>query len=186
MPTVNRFQAFELLLCVLFALMLPVAQATPATAINRSPKNDENQARPNTASNASVAGGDYSGMYKFLREGEFVQITIEDEGHVIGFVSRYADPEAEGGFLDQFLKSGKLDSNRIAFNTETVEGVSFEFHGTIERGDGASRGDEGYYVLKGSLLENRTNKSGKNSSSSRDVALKSFPQDVAPRSVLQK
>ena len=186
MPTVTRFQAFELLLCVLFALMLPVAQANPATAINRSPKNDENQPRPNTASNASVSGGDYSGMYKFLREGDFVQITIEDEGHVIGFVSRYADPEAEGGFLDQFLKSGKLDSNRIAFNTETVEGVSFEFHGTIERGDGASRGDEGYYVLKGSLLENRINKSGKNSSSSRDVALKSFPQDVAPRSVLQK
>lgn len=35
------------------------------------------------------AGQEFSGMYTFLKEGEFLQVTVEDEGHVTGFVSRY-------------------------------------------------------------------------------------------------
>lgn len=31
---------------------------------------------------------DYSGMYSFLQDGEFVQLTIEDAGRVTGFISR--------------------------------------------------------------------------------------------------
>src|SRR4051812_24780582 len=51
----------------------------------------------------------YSGMYTFLKEGEFVQVTVEDEGHVTGFISRFGDGESDQGtFLDQFFKSGKL------------------------------------------------------------------------------
>ncbi len=50
---------------------------------------------------------DYSGMYTFLREGEFVQVTIEDAGRVTGFVSRYGDLESDrGAFLDHFFKQG--------------------------------------------------------------------------------
>jgi hypothetical protein len=122
----------------------------------------------------------YSGMYSFLRDGEFVQITVEDNGHVIGFVSRYADPEGNGGFLDHFFKTGTLDANQLTFTTETVRGVSFEFRGTVERGEGKSRSDEAYYVLKGTLVENTTDETKKISSRSREVALKSFPQDVTP------
>jgi hypothetical protein len=122
----------------------------------------------------------YSGMYGFLREGEFVQLTVEDGGHVIGFVSRYADPEGDSGFLDHFFKSAKLDGNQLAFTTETVKGVSFEFHGAIERGEGKNRSEEAYYVLKGALVENTTNAAKNVSSSPHDVALKSFPLDVAP------
>ncbi len=32
--------------------------------------------------------GDYSGMYSFLQDGEFVQLTVEDAGRVTGFISR--------------------------------------------------------------------------------------------------
>lgn len=119
-------------------------------------------------------------MYIFLRAGEFVQLTVEDQGRVIGFVSRYADPEGEGGFLDHFFKSGKLEGNQLAFTTETVGGVSFEFRGTVERGEGKTRADEAYYVLTGTLVENETDAAKKTSSRSSDVALKSFPQDLAP------
>src|SRR6266849_4204871 len=53
----------------------------------------------------AVSTEDYSGMYTFLREGEFVQITVEDAGHVTGFVSRYGDLERDKGtFLDHFFK----------------------------------------------------------------------------------
>jgi hypothetical protein len=132
-------------------------------------------------STAAVAGANYDGMYAFVREGEFVQITVEGEGRVTGFVSRYGDSESDRGvFLDHFFKSGKLNGNQLTFATDTVHGVSFEFHGTVERGEGKNRADEAYYVLKGTLIENTNDESKKTSSLSREVALKSFPQDLSP------
>lgn len=132
-------------------------------------------------SNTAIAGANYDGMYAFVREGEFVQITVEGEGRVTGFVSRYGDSESDRGvFLDHFFKSGKLNGNQLAFATDTVHGVSFEFHGTVERGEGKNRADEAYYVLKGTLIENTNDESKKTSSRSREVALKSFPQDLSP------
>ena len=126
-------------------------------------------------------GAEYSGMYNFLREGEFVQLTVEDQGHVTGFVSRFGDSESDrGAFLDHFFKQGKLDGNKLVFTTQTVHGVWFEFHGTVDRGEGKKTGDEAYYVLKGTLTENATDEAKKTTSRSREVALKSFPQDVSP------
>jgi len=121
----------------------------------------------------------FSGMYTFLREGEFVQVTVEDNSRVTGFVSRYGDSDSDrGAFLDQFFKQGKLDGNKLSFTTETVHGVWFEFAGTVDRGPGKSPADEAYYVLKGTLTDFRTDADKKVSSKSRDVILKSFPRDV--------
>jgi hypothetical protein len=130
---------------------------------------------------APVPGSEYSGMYSFLRDGEFVQVTVEDQGRVTGFVSRYGDLESDrGAFLDHFFKQGKLEGNKLTFTTETVHGIWFEFRGTVERGEGKKVGDEAYYVLKGTLNENSTDFAKKTSSRSREVALKSFPQDMNP------
>src|SRR6201981_3729542 len=86
---------------------------------------------------------DYSGMYSFLKEGEFVQITIEDKGAVSGFISRYGDSEGDKGvFLDQFFKSGKIDGDKVDFTTERVHGVWYTFEGRFERGPGKRPGDE--------------------------------------------
>ncbi len=130
----------------------------------------------------AIPGAEYSGMYSFLRDGEFVQLTVEEQGRVSGFVSRYGDLESDrGAFLDHFFKPGsKLEGNKLTFTTETVHGVWFEFHGTIERGEGKKPGDEAYYVLKGTLTENSSDAAKKTSSRSREVTLKSFPQDVNP------
>jgi hypothetical protein len=145
---------------VLLTLTLTAAQTSPS---RQSPTN-------------------YSGMYSFLRDGEFVQITVEDQGRVTGFVSRYGDSESDrGDFLDHFFKSGKLDGNQLTFTTDIVHGISFEFRGAVERGDGKKPGDEAYYVLKGTLIESTTDEAKKTSSHSREVALKSFPQDMAPQ-----
>lgn len=136
---------------------------------------------PHPAPTAPVAGSEYSGMYSFSRDGEFVQVTVEDHGRVTGFVSRYGDAENDrGDFLDHFFKSGKLDGNQLTFTTETVHGVSFEFRGTVERGEGKNPGDEAYYVLKGTLVENTVDDAKKTASRSRPVAFKSFPQDMSP------
>jgi hypothetical protein len=127
------------------------------------------------------AGTDYSGMYMFVKEGEFVQVTVEGKGQVTGFVSRYGDGESDkGAFLDQFFKSGKLEGNKLSFTTETVHGVWFDFKGAVERGEGKNPGDEGYYVLKGTLTENSSDVNKKVNTHARDVAFKMFPQNAGP------
>ena len=118
-------------------------------------------------------------MYAFLQEGEFVQLTVEDDGRVTGFVSRYGESEAEhGAFLDQLFKEAKLDGKKLSFTTQTVKGVWYEFKGTVERGEGKNAGDEGYYVLKGALTQFTTGADKKTASKSRPVAFKAFPRDL--------
>lgn len=132
-------------------------------------------------STAPAQTENYSGMYTFLRDGEFVQVTIEDEGRVTGFISRFGDGESDRGtFLDQFFKEGKLDGRKLSFSTKTVHGVSFEFKGVVEQADGKTPNDEGYHLLKGTLVENRTDSNTKTSSKSREVVFKSFPENMEP------
>jgi hypothetical protein len=124
---------------------------------------------------ASKEGAKYSGAYTFLRDGEFVQITVEDEGRVSGFVSRYGDLESDkGAYLDHFFKSGKLEGNRLSFATEIVHGVAFDFAGTIGRGTATKPEEEGYYVIEGKLTEISSDEGGKGTSKERGVTFKSF------------
>jgi len=118
-------------------------------------------------------------MYSFLREGEFVQITVEEEGRVTGFISRYGDSESDHGvFLNQFFKAGKLQGDKLSFTTKTVHAAWYEFTGVIEHAAGKNVGEEGYRLLRGTLTESRTDAGKKISSKTRDVVFKSFPQDL--------
>ncbi len=171
----TRYAARHLgFVCVCIALlgwMLAPRHAGAQEQKNGTQKSTESAPSP---------GADYSGMYSFLRDGEFVQITVEDKGRVTGFVSRYGESESDrGSFLDHFFKSGKLEGDQLAFTTETVHGLSYDFKGTVERGQGKIRGDEAYYVLKGTLVETTTDDAKKTSSRSREVTLKGFPQDMS-------
>jgi hypothetical protein len=162
----------------IFGLTVAGQEAKPATA-----KSGEQSA----AEKDAKGGRAYSGMYTFLKEGEFVQVTVEDEGRVTGFISRFGDGDSDkGAFLDQFFKSGKLDGNELSFTTEIVHGVSFDFKGTVERGDGKTPGDEAYFVLKGTLAENSSDVNKKVTSHSRDVVFRLFPQEATPAAVERK
>ena len=128
----------------------------------------------------SPAAEDYSGMYSFLKEGEFVQITIEEKGAVSGFISRYGDSESDkGSFLDQFFKSGKIDGKRISFTSENVHGIWFTFEGVIDRATAKKPEDEGYYLLRGTLTRFNSDAEKKTTSQVRQVEFKSFPRDVS-------
>jgi hypothetical protein len=122
-------------------------------------------------------------MYSFLQEGEFVQITLEEKGKVTGFVSRFGDlPSDKGAFLDQFIRQGKLEGQKLTFTTELVHGVWFDFSGTIARGQAKTSAQEGYYELRGTLVQYLTDAQKKTTSRSREVVFKSFPQDAQPES----
>ena len=92
------------LLIVVFALL-----AGSSPLISQEKPADPKPVDPQSADRP---GSQYSGMYSFLKEGEFVQVTVEDAGHVTGFVSRFGDQDSDKGvFLDQFFKAGKLDGD---------------------------------------------------------------------------
>ena len=62
----------------------------------------------------------------------------------------------------------------MSFTTQTVHGVWYDFKGTVERGPGKNPGDEAYYLLKGTLIQNTTDANKKTSAKSRDVISNRF------------
>lgn len=158
----KNFQYFALL-AMLVASFAAVAQQKPS------------QAQPQQ----NAVTEDISGMYTFLREGEFVQVTIEDGNMVSGFVSRYGDSDTDkGSFLDQFFSKGSLKGDHLTFTTKPVHGVWYEFDGTVTRGTGKTPHEEAYRVLRGTLTQSSEDSSKKVMSKSRQVEFKSFPQDL--------
>jgi hypothetical protein len=133
------------------------------------------------AQTAALAPDDYSGMYSFLKDGEFVQITIEDKGAVSGFISRFGDSDSDRGtFLNQFFKSGKSEGAKLSFTSESVHGVWFTFEGAFSRGPGKKPDEEAYYVLRGALTRFSTDAEKKITSQVTQVEFKSFPRDASP------
>jgi hypothetical protein len=128
---------------------------------------------------SSKPAEDYSGAYTFLQDGELLQLNIEGEGKVTGFVQRLGDTETDRGlFLDHFFKDAKLEGKNLTFSTKAIHGVSYEFKGTIDRGDGKKPGDEAYYVLKGTLIQSNVDAQQKTTSKTREVVFKAFPQNL--------
>ena len=103
-----------------------------------------------TGASAGVSP-DISGMFTFLREGEFVQLSVED-GQLTGFVSRFGDTDDDKGkFIDQFFDKASLQGDHLTFKTKTVHAVWYEFDGTVTTMAGKQKGEEGYRVLRGKL-----------------------------------
>src|SRR3569832_264924 len=127
-----------------------------------------------------VAQPDVSGMYAFLKEGEFVEVDVDSE-QVTGLISRIAETDSDrGAVLDHMLTKGSFDGKNLAFTTRELHGVSYEFKGTVGRGDGKQPGSEGYWVLKGTLTENTVAANKIPTARAREVEFKSLPSDAQP------
>ncbi len=123
---------------------------------------------------------DVSGMYSFLKEGEFVEVDVDESG-VTGFISRIADSDSDkGAVLDHMFTKASFDGTNLTFATRELHGVSYEFKGKIIRGEGKQPGSEGYYVIKGTLTETTLDANKKASAREREVEFKSFPSDAQP------
>ena len=134
---------------------------------------------PAVSQGTAALDENYSGLYSFLKDGEFVQITIEEKG-VSGFISRYADSETDQNtFLAQFFKSGSFEAKKLSFTTEAVHGVWFTFDGAVDRGPAKKADDEGYYLMRGKLTRFSTDGEKNTTSQVRQVEFKSFPRDTS-------
>ena len=127
------------------------------------------------AAGSPPVSNDLSGMFTFLREGEFVQLTVDD-GQISGFVSRYGDTETDKGeFIDHFFDKATLQGNHLSFKTKTVHAVWYEFDGTITTVGGKQKGEEGYRVLSGKVTMHKSDATGKDQAMERTVEFKEFP-----------
>lgn len=125
---------------------------------------------------AATPAEDISGMYSFLKEGEFVQISLEEQG-VSGYISRIGDLDSDRGtFIDQFFSRASVQDHDVAFTTKPIHGVWFEFKGRFDRGPAKTKAEDGYYVLRGTLSEFVTDSEQKTTSRSRQVEFKLLGQ----------
>ena len=137
-------------------------------------------ALPCIAQQAAKAQHDYSGTYSFVKDGETLQLNI-DNGKVDGFVSRLGDLESDKGtFIDQFFTKAELKGEQLTFTTKPVHNVWFEFRGKIERGPGKTRADDKYYVLKGKLIRYYTDPQKNTTAEERTVVFESLPEGLVP------
>jgi hypothetical protein len=184
---------FKIVIVIIIAAaaltVVPMSWSTPSFAAQQEAKPEPKSgdasaskapsAAPAASAKESSDGKQYSGMYTFLKEGEYVQLNVEDAGQVTGFISRYDEGGGQpGAFVDQFFKTGKLEGNKLSFTTKPSNGLWFEFAGTVLRGEGQNHGDEAYYALKGTLTENTSGPDKKVTSRSQDVSFKLFPQEA--------
>jgi hypothetical protein len=125
---------------------------------------------------ASTPAEDISGMYSFLKEGEFVQINLEKSG-ASGYISRMGDSESDRGvFLDQFFDKVQVQGHDVSFTTKTLHNTWYEFKGKFERGPAKTKADDGYYILRGTLKECSLDENKKTVAHAREVELKSLAQ----------
>jgi hypothetical protein len=119
---------------------------------------------------------DISGLYSFVHSGETVQINVQPDGRVSGYVSRVADGDSDRGqMLDTMFEKASLKGSHLEFQTKKVHGEWFEFKGEVERGKAQTRDDEGYFVIRGTLTSVREDVNGKPTPLAREVEFKSFP-----------
>ena len=159
----------------LFTLFLLLSTPGVAQSAKGVRAKDGAEAANRAAATKAAPAEDISGMYSFLREGEFVQINLEQNG-VSGYISRQGDLESDrGAYLDQFFDKASVEGHDVSFTTRPLHGVVFEFKGRYERGEAKSKTSDGYYVLRGTLTE--TVSSGdKKTARSREVAFKLLAQ----------
>ncbi|HWC19704.1 MAG TPA: hypothetical protein VG498_22010 [Terriglobales bacterium] len=148
----------------------------PVSASQKKTSKKGNQAVPRAKTPSTNDA--ISGMYTFLREGEFVQITVE-EGRLSGFVSRYGERDSDrDAFLDQFFSKGSVSGNNISFTTKPVHGTWYEFSGMVSHGEAKTPDKEGYWIIHGTLKQYDEDETKQISSKSREVTFKSFPQEA--------
>jgi len=118
-------------------------------------------------------GADISGLYSFLHEGESLQLNL-DHGKLSGWVSSFGFLDSDKDILlDRFFEKASLQGTRVYFLSRRIHGCWVEFSGRIDRGEGRLRGQEGYYVLVGTLTQYTSDADVKVSARQREVMLKS-------------
>ncbi|HUZ04179.1 MAG TPA: hypothetical protein VMU62_02385 [Acidobacteriaceae bacterium] len=141
------------------------------------------QAPASAASSApsTTLPADVSGAYAFDHNNESIDIDLDRRGKLTGFITRLGDEETDSNTpLTYFFDQTAVQGDQLQFETKVVHGLWYSFIGTIVRGSGQVRNDEGYYILRGTLSvhhpSNERDKSSQETVEQRKVKYKSLAQ----------
>lgn len=138
------------------------------------------QRRSGTAQQAKIPSHSRStlpedafGEYEWGRRGDVIEIAL-DGGGLSGYISRFGDSESDNGTpLTFFFDRVSARERQVGFTTRQIHGIWYAFEGTIVRGPGLDRGDEGFYLLQGTLT---THDAARGTETQQAVRLKSEPE----------
>jgi hypothetical protein len=103
-----------------------------------------------------------------------------DDGKLSGYVSRFGDSDSDKGqFIEQFFDKTSLQGDHLSFTTKTIHGMWYDFSGTITITSGRKPPEEGYRVIKGTLIQHTSDDKGAEKAMQRQVEFKSFPADLS-------
>lgn len=101
----------------------------------------------------SLIPEDASGEYMLRHPGELIEITMQF-GELSGYISHQGDGESDSGTpLTFFFDQTSMHGQELKFTTQQIHGFWYSFQGTIVRGPGKTREEDGYYLLVGELIE---------------------------------
>ncbi|HEX3436752.1 MAG TPA: hypothetical protein VHT24_08280 [Pseudacidobacterium sp.] len=171
-----RRQAKHQLLIALFFMPFALAAQTasdPRLHHRGDPSTIDHPVVIKQGKSNSIIPEDASGEYMLGKPGEVVEIILQF-GELSGYISRQGDGYSdEGTPLTFFFEQTSLHDQELGFTTRQVHGIWYSFKGTILRGTGKTRDENGYYVLMGDLIEHDA---VHKTESRRSVALKSGQQ----------
>jgi hypothetical protein len=146
---------YRLLFAVLLSSCMLSAQTATQPALHRrgDPSSVDRPVIVKQGKTDSLIPEDASGEYMLGRPGELIEITIQF-GELSGYISRQGDGYSDSGTpLTFFFDRTTLRDQELHFTTRQVHGVWYSFQGTITRGPGKTRDEDGYYLLVGELME---------------------------------
>jgi hypothetical protein len=142
-------------LSLLLGLVAPLgAQQAPVSGLHRRTAADKTTEPVTVVKSPSTLPEDASGDYLLSSEpGDVIQITLQRR-ELDGYVSTKGELESDRDApLTLFFSRTLLDGPRLSFDTYQVHGIWYSFEGTIVRGSGRSKNEEGYYLLQGTLTK---------------------------------
>lgn len=158
--------------------------STPSLHQRAETNQDQSDADANraidSAQEPSTLPDDVWGSYEFDHSNDSIELDLE-RNKLTGYITQLGDAETDSNTpLTFFFDQSTIDGGEISFQTRVVHGVWYSFRGTIVRGDGKTRADEGYYVLRGVLAvhhpQSERDKSADEMIEKRLVRFKSMPQ----------
>jgi len=147
-------QAFVMVLLLFSPLDLyPQAATEPALHHRGDPSTTDRPIVVKQGKTSTLIPEEASGEYMLGHPGELIQITLQF-GELSGYISRQGDSESDNGTpLTFFFDQASVHGQQLKFTTRQLHSVWYSFEGTIVRGPGKTRSDNGYYLLTGDLVQ---------------------------------
>ncbi len=157
------------------------ASASASAAAGKQQQQLTASAASSSSAPSTTLPADVSGAYAFDHAKESIEVDLDRRGKLTGYITRLGDEETDSDTpLTYFFDQTAVHGDQLQFETKVVHSLWYSFRGTIVRGPGQMRDDEGYYILRGTLSvhhpSNERDKSSQETVEQRKVKYKSLAQ----------